>query len=565
MFARAYLSFSLANVPARVLASMLATVLCLWSLAGAAVAQDASVEWFEVDPINSGLGPVPDGIDRETPRSSLESFLITARNGDWDAAAHMLDLSDLPLADQAEEGRERARDFLNLLERKIIIDWYDLPDRPDGMNSRGGAENPMTGVARRSILLWYVDVGDRPVPIRINRLKPGDEAPLWVISRQTVDDLPALGDAYGPSELERMLPVELRKQAFWGLRWWEVIALPLGIIATLLSGWVAYKLLSRGMNRNRRIAPASLLVAVRGPIILLVMTLMMTLITNRLLIFSGRIENVVSPLSILGIVVAILWLLVNAVDALLARLVTFDGAELTPIGEGQERRRDLATKLSAIRRFMLVIVAVGGVGIVLNEASVVQSLGLSLLASAGTATLILAFAARNMLANIMASLQISLNQSARIGDKIVYKGHVCSVERVNFTFVQLRVWTGKRLIVPVSDFVGEAFENWTLQEHLTVFEVYLKLDHRADVEPLRRKYDELLDELGIEGEDNRGVMVTDHDAFGQTVLFLVPTDDPNTGWRISCDIREALLVEARRIDSRAKPVFPDVGPMGEAA
>lgn len=523
-----------------------------------AMAQESeSDSWFETDNLNPGLPPAPDGIDRETPRSSLESFLNTAREGNWDAAVHILDLSDLPLADQRANAEDLARDFLNLLERKIVIDWYGVPDRPDGLDSRMSADRAMAGKPQKSILLWFVDVGGRPVPIRINRIKALGEEPVWVISKQTVDHLPALGATYGPSKLEQMMPEPLRQPAFWGLRWWEVVGFPLGILITAFSGWLTYKLMSKGHNRNRRIAPESLLVATRGPIILLVMTVVLSLISNNLFIFSGRIETVISPLTVMGIVVAVLWLVVNAADAILSRLVSFDGAELSAIGEGQEQRRSVATKVSAVRRFMLVVIAVVGVGVVLNEASVMQSLGISLLASAGTLTLLVAFAGRNILSNIMASLQISLNQSARIGDRITYKGHVCSVERIHFTFVQLRVWTGRRLIVPVSDFVDEPFENWTMQDHLTTFEVVLRLSHRADITPLRKKYHELLDEKGVPDNDDRSCLVTDHDMFGQTVLFLVPSEDPNTGWTFSCEMREALLREARKLDSEAEPLFPD--------
>ncbi|EPX76023.1 mechanosensitive ion channel family protein [Salipiger mucosus] len=520
--------------------------------------------WFEIESLNAGLGTMPDGLDRTTPRSSLESFLIAARNGNWSAAMHMLDLSDIPRGDQPGEGRARAEDFLNLLERKIVINWLGVPDRPDGMSTRGPSNDPMAGVSRRSIALWYVDLGGRPMPIRINRVKPEGADPVWVLSRQTVDHLPALGQAFGPSELEQMLPGILRQHAFWGLRWWEVAGLPIGLLITALAGWITHWLLSKGYNRNRRIAPDSLLVAVRGPIVLLVMTVVLGLLSNRLFIFSGRIETVLSPLTILGVVAAVLWLVVNAADAILAKLVSFDGAELSAVGEGQEQRRSVATKVSAARRFLLVIIAVVGAGIVLNEASVMQSLGISLLASAGTITLLMAFAGRNILSNIMASLQISLNQSARIGDRIEYQGHICSVERINFTYVQLRIWTGKRLVVPVADFVAEPFENWTMQEQNNIFLVTLRLDHRADIRPLREAYHALLDRRGIRDGDERGVLVTDHDVFGQTVLFLIPSDDPNEGWTFSCEMREALLTKAREIDSTAEPLFPDARALPEA-
>ncbi|MER5171249.1 mechanosensitive ion channel family protein [Thioclava kandeliae] len=548
-------------------APSLLSLLLFWCLAvippGAQAEEAAaSEEWYQVDALNRGLGTTPDKIDRTTPRSALESFIIQANNGDWLAAAHMLDLSDIDEMEQRTRGPELARDFKTLLDRKIIIDWYALYDRPDGMNERGGAETPMAGKPRRSILLWYVDLGDRPVPIRINRIKPKNSEPVWVVSRQTVDNLPALGDAFAPSALEKALPTVLRQEAIWGLQWWEAIGLPLAIAITALMGWVTKKILSRGMHRDRRAAPGSFLVAIRGPVTLLVMTATMGLISNKLFIFSGRIDTILSPLTVFGIVAAVLWLIVNIADVIIERLVSFDGGELSAIGEGQELRRAMATRVSALRRGGIVLIAMVGVGIVLNEASVMQSLGISLLASAGTIGLLLAFAARNILSNILASLQISMNQSARIGDKILFRDYICSVERINFTYVQLRIWTGKRLVVPVVDFVAEPFENWTMQEHFTLFEVILRLDHRTDVTPLREYYHRLLDEYGLRDDpDSRGVYVSNHDIWGQEVLFLVPSDDPNTGLVTANEVREALLAKAREIDCDARPVFPRHAPM----
>jgi len=535
--------------------------LCAGQAAYGQAADAAS--WYEVEDLNRGLGPVPADVDRTTPRSSLESFLAEAREGDWHAAAQVLDLSAIPENEQRTRGAQLAMDFLVLLERKIVIDWYDLQDRPDGLDSRQASEAAMAGKPRRSLLLWYVDLDNRPIPIRLNRVKSGQDPPVWVLSSQTVDNLPQLADAYGPSRLELMLPQALRESAVWGLRLWEVVALPLGLMLTAFMGWLTHRVLSKGFNRDRRIAPESLRVAARGPLILLVMTVTLSLVTKKLFVFSGRIDTILSPLEILGIVAAILWLVVNVADAILARLVSFDGGELSEIGDGQEERRAMATKVSAVRRLLIVLIVFIGAGIVLNEASVMQSLGLSLLASAGTITLVAAFAARNILSNIMASLQIAMNQSARIGDKIVFRDHLCSVERINFTFVQLRVWTGKRLVVPVVDFVDEPFENWTMQEPFLLMQVILRLRHDADVEPLREAYHGILDEMDEEDEqrDSRGAYVSDHDVFGLHVLFLVPCQDPNTAWTRACEVRERLLREARKIDAETTPLFPQVQAM----
>ncbi|WP_306133399.1 mechanosensitive ion channel family protein [Roseivivax marinus] len=525
----------------------------------------ATSSWYSLDILNPGLGPAPDDIDRTTPRSTVESFLALGRDNRWDDAAHLLDLAGWPDDEQRDVGAALARQLFVVIDRKIVVNWYQLLDRPDALDARAASETAMAGEPRRSLLLALVELGGRPISLRLNRVKEPARDPVWVFSRQTVDNVPDLYAVYGPSRLERWLPEPLLKRAFWNLRIWELIGLPVMIALAIALGRLTYAMMSRGLGRTRRDeGSTSILVALRPPVILVVVAGTLAICTKNLFLFSGRIDTVLSPMIAVGFVTATIWAIVNLADTIMDRLVSFDGDVLTEVGEGQERKRDMATKVAAIRRAMIVVVTIAGMGIILREANIMQTLGFSLLASAGAFTVILAFAARNMLANVMASLQIALNQSARIGDKIVYDGHLCSVERINFTFVQLREWTGKRIVVPVVDFVDEPFENWTMRDPALIGEVRLKLAHTADVDALRDRYFKLLDEIDSEDEKaletNRGLYVANHDAFGLEALFLIPCPDPNAAWARICEVRERMLAEAAEMQTEAKPIFPMLSP-----
>ncbi|EAR51688.1 Hypothetical transmembrane protein [Oceanicola granulosus HTCC2516] len=534
----------------------------LLSLPAALAAQQdgASGDWFVRDSLNAGLGPAPDTIDRDTPQAAMESFFGRAAANDWDGAAHLLDLTAYDPAEQAEVGPALARDLATLVDRKIVVNWQRLLDRPDSLNARAPSESAMAGEPRRSLVLWVLPLDDRPVSIRLDRVRAGEDDPVWVFSRQSVDNLPALAARYGPSRLEKMLPGPLREKAFWGLHWWEVILLPIAIATAIGAGVLAYRLTSRGLNRTRRDSGStSFLVAIRPPAVLAVVTAVAAIFTQWLFVFSGRIDTLLSPLIAIGFVGSALWAIINVADVILDRLVTFDDNDLKISGDGQEKKRRLATHVAALRRFLIVLAVIVGAGLVLRQANMMQSFGYSLLASAGAITLILAFAARNVLANIMASLQIALNQSAKIGDRVMYQGNLCNVERINFTYVQLRTWTGKRLIVPVIDFVAEPFENWTMNEAAMIGEVRLRLSHEADISELRARYEDILNETDdvSEEDDNRGVYTTAHDVLGREVLFMVPCLDANTAWAATCEVRERLLDAAAELSADGKSLFPE--------
>ncbi|SHF59072.1 Mechanosensitive ion channel [Loktanella atrilutea] len=539
-------------------------ITCLWISTGlfsTAAAQDAV---FESDVMNAGLGPAPDTLDRSSPQSTMEALLDLADMQDFSTAAHLLNLAPVPAPEQAEKGPELARKLYEVIARKVVIDWPDLIDRPDGMDANATSDGAVAGQARRSILLWVLIIDDRPYPIRLDRIQVGDTQPVWVFSERSVANIEKLHAEFRPSKLEEALPGWARENAFWRLMWWEVLGIPLMLVLAALSGILTYKALSRVADNARHDFRTEIVQSTRMPAMIFVTTTIIAAI-SAMFVFSGGVSTFISPFLALGYVLSILILVINVIDRIIDRLVDFDDVSLK--SAQQDGRRSMATKISLARRILIVVIFVIGAGIVMTEANLFRTFGFSLLASAGALTLILGFAAREVLSNIMSSMQIALNQSARIGDKVLFKDHVCHVERINFTFVQLRVWTGVRLVVPVTEFVAETFENWTLQETNMKRLIAVKVAHNADVAKLRQIFFDVIesvdaDELG--DNDEHLIMVTDHDVFGQEVTFALSCADPNTSFVVSCDVRERLIRRMQELERTGVDVFPKAEP-AEAA
>ena len=530
-------------------------------------AQDAT---FETPALNAGLGPTPDRIDRRTPRAAMASFLRAADEEDWTAAAHVLDLSDIPANLQAERGPRLAHQLYDVIDRKAVLDWSMLNDRPDALQTQGGDTEAMAGNPRRSLLLRDLSVGLIPAEIRMNRLQPpGGGDPIWLFPAQTVRDIPALHGVYGPSKFETALPQEMREKTLGGLMLWEWIGMPLLIAASVLLGWLVHRTLKMAWRRANGNIATGILRAASKPLIIITVTSLIWWVSGNIFVFSGKIDVSLAPAIAAGFVTAILLFIVNGVEVLLDGLIA-PGEEVDLTVAEQAEARVLATRLNAARRVLVIVVFLIGVGIVLSSADLAGSLGLSLLASAGALTIILGFAARNLLGNIMASLQIALNQSARVGDRVLYKNELCHVERINMTYVQLRNWDSTRLIVPVEEFVSETFSNWTLQDPEMLRVIKLRLDSRADISALRRIFDQILVDVKNEDMgknltqlDGSSVNVAEHDAFGLVVWFSVPCADPNTSWELSCAVRERLVAQAARHEAETgRPVFPVNLPVG---
>ena len=150
----------------------------------------------------------------------------------------------------------------------------------------------------------------------------------------------------------------------------------------------------------------------------------------------------------------------------------------------------------------------------------------------------------------MASLQIALAKTARIGDAVLYDDQWCYVEKINFTYIQLQTWDNRRLIVPVNELVSHTFENWTKQDSSITKIVALRLDHRADVDRLREAFQEFVqNDDDVINRETADVYVVDQDRSGMLVWFLAAASDPSTGWTMQCRLRETMLKAVVRLEA----------------
>ncbi|RLQ87341.1 mechanosensitive ion channel domain-containing protein [Notoacmeibacter ruber] len=505
--------------------------------------------WFEVDQLNEGLGEPGANLSRETPQSAMETFIGLVRDKRYEDAAHLLDLSHIDVADQKRLGIERAAQLEAVLERKIWLDWDSLSDRPDGMDPRGSSRDATAGQPRRDISLGQLSLDYRPVSIRLRRLKEGDSDPVWVFSRQTVDNIEGLYESYGPSRFEKWLPASLTKNTPLGIAGWELIALPIAIAVLVAAFLLTYRSL-RSLKSNVGDGVLwEVLDAIALPAGSMVTGIIGWLLTRYLFVFSAPVDVFMSPLWTAFLVLALIFLIVRVFDTILERVFARNIDDISkPENEGD---RELQTNLSAARRIALIVVAVAGFGLVLLQTTIFDGMAVALLGSAGLLTLVIGFAARSALSSIMSSLQIALSKSAKIGDDVLFEGYWCTVERINFTFIQLRSWDRRRIIVPVDYFVSHPFENWTKKDATITKYVELRLNHLADLEPMREAFQKFVeDDEDIITKNESKVQVVGHEASGMLVRFYADARDPTSGWNMQCRLREAMIVAAARLEPK---------------
>lgn len=247
--------------------------------------------------------------------------------------------------------------------------------------------------------------------------------------------------------------------------------------------------------------------------------------------------DTIQQVTTLLLVLAVTWAAVRLTSAIGEVIVA-----LNPVLEGQwKRARKVETQTRFLVRALNILIVIIGLGAALMTFESVQHMGASLLASAGVGGLILGFAARPVLSNLLAGMQIALTQPFRIDDVLHVQGEWCWVEEVTATYVVLRVWDLRRLVVPLQWFIENPFQNWSRNTSELLGAVFIWVDYTMPVEPLRQEFTRLLNESGLWDGELSSVQVTDSSDQAIQVRFLMSAANSSKNWDLRCAIREGLV------------------------
>lgn len=265
-----------------------------------------------------------------------------------------------------------------------------------------------------------------------------------------------------------------------------------------------------------------------------------------LVVLTGLFETFPSDLPLLGyfqhaaslsLIVAITWALVSCTSAIGDVIVA-----MNPVLEGHwKRARKVETQTRFLVRILNILIVILGLGVALMTFEPVRHLGGSLLASAGIGGIILGFAAKPVLSNLLAGMQIALTQPFRIDDVLYVQNEWCWVEEVTATYVVLRVWDLRRLVVPLQWFIENPFENWSRNDTELTGAVFIHVDYAMPIEPLRTEFDRLLQAFEDWNGNTGTVQVTEAGDTNIQVRLLMSAKDSTGLWNLRCAIREGMI------------------------
>jgi len=217
------------------------------------------------------------------------------------------------------------------------------------------------------------------------------------------------------------------------------------------------------------------------------------------------------------------------------------------------RARRIRTQVYLLRQIIIWLVVFIGFAAILMTFPSIRNVGAGLFASAGVAGLVLGIAARPTLGNLIAGIQIALTQPIRIDDAVVVEGQSGRVVEVNTTYVVIRLWDLRHMIVPISHFIEKSFENLTRYSSDMIGAVHLQMDYTVPVEKLREQYKLVLESSPLWDGKTMIVQVTDAKDGTIEIRFLMSASSSSAAFDLRCYVREKMLDYLQREHPSALP------------
>ncbi|GAA4324435.1 mechanosensitive ion channel family protein [Flaviaesturariibacter amylovorans] len=261
----------------------------------------------------------------------------------------------------------------------------------------------------------------------------------------------------------------------------------------------------------------------------------------------------------IGEILAFAWILIR----LLRVLQDVTHARINLRQSDNLRQRRIFTQLLYIRRVAGSIIVLLAIGAVLLTFSTLRKLGTGLLTGVGIGGIIVGFAAQRSLANLLAGFQIAFTQPVRIDDEVVVEGHFGRIEEITLTYVVVRIWDERRLVLPITYFLEKPFENWTRTTAQLMGTVFFYTDHTVPVAAVRTEFLRIVHDSPLWDGRTAGLIVSDVKADALELRGLVSAANSSALYDLRCIAREAIMkfladhypdsLPRQRVDLPGKP------------
>jgi small-conductance mechanosensitive channel len=257
------------------------------------------------------------------------------------------------------------------------------------------------------------------------------------------------------------------------------------------------------------------------------------------------VQNAVSML-IIGTIAFLLLQFVDTASRFILRRQPIKSAD-------NRHARAIFTQVTVLRKMLTALIVMITIASMLMVFESVRHFGTAIIASAGLAGVVVGFAAQKSIATVLAGFQIATTQPIRIDDVVIVEGEWGQIEEITLTYVVVRIWDLRRLILPITYFIEKPFQNWTRTSSDILGTVLIHLDYTVSMDALRAEFKSILESSPLWDHKVAVLQVTDAKERSVEVRGLVSARDAGSSWDLRCDVREKLIAFLQRNHPESLP------------
>jgi len=275
---------------------------------------------------------------------------------------------------------------------------------------------------------------------------------------------------------------------------------------------------------------------VQGPLRALIIPFIV-LITLPMLDVESYLYQAISHIMQIWLIISISWLTMRLFQVFKSAVLSRYHLD----AKDNLKARQISTQLMVMQRVLVIVIGVLAISIILLTFDKGREIGLSLLASAGIAGVIIGLAAQRSLATLFAGIQLAITQPIRIDDVVIIEKEWGKIEEITLTYAVVRIWDQRRLVVPLTYFIETPFQNWTRTRADILGTVYLYVDYQMPVDALREELNKIVKGSDLWDQRVANIQVTNATERTVELRALVSAENSSNAWDLRCLVREQLI------------------------
>jgi len=318
---------------------------------------------------------------------------------------------------------------------------------------------------------------------------------------------------------------------------WTTVAYLVGvpILLGLAGHFLVFKVLHNIAKRSSSAVDDSLVRRCYRPLQWIVIVFVIRLILPSALPEQTRTD--INHILSLLLIALVSWLLIKTMYVLEDYVISRFEVEV----KDNLRARKIHTQLKVLKRIVIILVGIIAMSTMLMTIPKVRQLGTTILASAGIIGIVVGMAAQRTIGTFIAGLQIAFAQPIRVDDVVIVENEWGRIEEITLTYVVVKIWDLRRLIIPITYFIEKPFQNWTRVTADILGTVFIYVDYTVPIDEVREELGRILKQSQLWDSKVCVLQVTNATERTVELRALMSAADASSAWSLRCEVREKLI------------------------